>query len=178
MEDETRVMFFTLILYSGNIRGSEIVAKLASDENEHVKKLANIGQIIIGVIKGELKSAELAQVSKMFDDFPESDYWSGFIETSGQVLLTRALETAGQSQTKKDLIKNALELFSKVTIAGFGLNKTTIRLLKMVNDREFTAHATWLAMQGSALKTPELGLRASARRTREETGQRRRAAVG
>lgn len=166
MDDDTRAMYFTLILYSGEVKGSEIIAKLSSDQNEHVKKLATIGQIIVGVMKGEKQTAELAQVSKMFDDFPATDYWTGFMETSGQVLLTRVLEMSGHNETKKELTKYALELFAKATSAGFSLNKTTVKLLTMVSDREFMAQATLLVRQSSVLKKPEIGLRASIGRER------------
>ncbi|MFH1785756.1 MAG: hypothetical protein ABH842_04980 [Candidatus Micrarchaeota archaeon] len=178
MDDDTRTMFFTLIWYSGEVDGNKIVEVLSRDHNENVKKLAIIGQTIVAVVKGETSTSELSKISEMFDKFPSTDYWMKFVEVSGQVLLTRALEMVGHKETKKELTKYGLELLSKVTSSGFALNKTTIQLLKMISDREFSAQAILLVRQNGVLKKPDLGLRASIGRRQYGTGGRNRTAVG
>jgi hypothetical protein len=131
-EDETRLeirkLFYTIIAdYRGGKRLEARDALSAMGDDE--KTLADAAWRISEAIYGDGNDAGISEAAACFDMFPESGFWNQFSETSGQVLMDRAIRGGMPQDKKKMLFENGLRLVSKAGGAGFPLSKETLGLV-------------------------------------------------
>ncbi|MBU0532599.1 hypothetical protein KKB44_03835 [Candidatus Micrarchaeota archaeon] len=149
---ETQEMFFTLIWHEGRVKRGEITAKLSSSDDPNVRELANIGNSIIKVLNGEEKSATLSDALKSFDRLPTTDYWHSFMETSGQVLISKGLRM--KKGKRSEFLKYGVAMVALAGSSSFPVSETTIDLLKKAKkaDKSLAEAADRIIRQNPSLK--------------------------
>lgn len=131
-EEETRLeirkLFYTIIAdYRGGKRLEAMDALSAMGDDE--KALAVAAWKISEAIYGDGNGAGIAEAAACFDMFPESGFWGRFSETSGQVLMDRAIRGSMPKDKRRMLFENGLRLASKAGGGGFPLSKETLSLV-------------------------------------------------
>lgn len=131
---EAKELYYALIADLRPERRREAAERLGSSPDGSIKKLAAIGQEVAKVIHEGAAPETLDQIIKSLGTLPISDYWNGFAETTGQVLLLKASGEKGERGIA--LMEYGLRIIRMAQNAGFPLSDYSIELVKSVKKTE------------------------------------------
>jgi hypothetical protein len=143
---EIKRLFFTILSDSRAAKQEEAAAILLAYSDERVDKLVVAGRTIRQAVDGKAGPDILKKVVVAFTELPETDYWHGFMETSGQVVLQKGLLMSDDKALEKDRLGMVSQGFAMLRLAlgpGFPLSEETMGLVQILkkSDARFAKDA-------------------------------------
>jgi hypothetical protein len=162
-EMEIRRLYYLILVDARENVRSDAVKAFADSKDPRLEALAAIGNDIFKVLSGQKKPETIEDAPGKFELFPMDSFWRRFPETSGQLLIQKAI---AEGKKKKALIKLGLELLAKSQDGGFLISETSVELVKSVRKEGGELAKTVLDYQ--AMMKPEKGVP----KTMKKTGPR------
>jgi hypothetical protein len=177
-EIEIKRLYFALITEARPEKREEAADKLSKSGNPDLMQLAVIGQKVFSVISDQAEPGALREVVGAIDTLPDADYWLGFAETTGQVVLLKALSMDEGSRSRSELLWYGLQIVSKSFGSGFPISPETRRLVNKAKDADpKTAERADAILRRDEMLSPH-SLEKLSRKTDEKPGRRRREKTG
>ncbi len=134
--DGIKRMFLDLVAEKRPGKRKDALDWLSSNGDPEVRKIGEIGLSISKVVTGEAQPGILDESLKNARTLPVTDYWQGFIETGGQVIVLRAMELPPSDDGRKELFRYGFDFINLVIADGFPISKTSVELLKRAKAEE------------------------------------------
>lgn len=154
MADDIKSAFFFLLSDSREWKRNEAYELLASSVDSGDRLLAEAGKTISEVICKGADPKTLENAISVFGRLQMSDYWHAFMETAGDVLLTKALSEEEGSQHRSQLIGYALRMVAMAQNGGFPVADLTIESVRRakISDPAHADAATAITRMNAMLK--------------------------
>ncbi|MDD5172477.1 MAG: hypothetical protein PHF60_05595 [Candidatus ainarchaeum sp.] len=136
---EIKRLFFTILSDARPAKQEEAAETLHAYSDERVDKLVAAGRTVRQVVGGKAGPDALKDVITAFTELPETDYWHGFMETSGQAVLQKGLRMSDDKAMKKDKLGMVSQGFAMLRLAlgpGFPLSEETMGLVKTLRKSD------------------------------------------
>jgi urease gamma subunit len=140
-ELQVQKWYFAVVAETRKEKRNEALDNLKKIKSEKVQNIARNGKIIMEILYSGRSPKDIEKVLSDFEHLPMMDYWYDFVETSGQVLLAKALSEI--SKDRKLLLFYGMKLMKMKKSAGFQLTETSIEMVKIT--REYEKNMAWIA---------------------------------
>ena len=115
-------IYFSFIHDADEKSRSESERVLADSKDPYIKELYEAGKGIWKIVRHEdADPAALDSAVERMKRLPLLDYWKGFIEISGQVVIGKAL-SVGDKERRRELLARGLKMLSVATFGAFPLS--------------------------------------------------------
>ncbi len=164
-------MYYVLLVDERDDRRDEAGRALSSAGGEDYAALVRAGARAHEVLSGREGPEALSEVYADLSMLPISSFWSGFVETTGQSVIEKALSMDGAEASKEEMLLGGLRILSKAQDGGLPLSGFTIGKIKQVAEgageaaemaKGIVSHNALLVPEIKKLPGPKAGRRKEA----------------
>jgi hypothetical protein len=153
---EIRRMYYVLLVDARDEMRDEAGRGIMGAGGEEYAALARAGALVHEVLSGRQGPEALSKALADFNSLPISSFWTGFIETTGQSVIEKALSMKGDEPGREGMLMGGLGILARAQDGGLPLSEFSIAKIKPLSENGGkTAELAKEIIQHNSLLVPE-----------------------